>query len=176
MERLQDGSAVVIRPIGADDRAALDAFHEGLSSRTVYLRFFGVHPHLTEADLDFFTGVDHEQRVALVACAADAVVAVGRFDVVGDGSAEVAFVVTDEMQGRGLGGLLLERLVDIGRSLGVERFVADVLPGNVRMLEMFRHSGHEVTQTHVDDVIQVSVLLAPLELSSAHGPPEEEVR
>lgn len=153
---LRDGTAVLLRPIVPADRAGLDAFHEGLSSRTVYLRFFAAHPHLTESDLDYFTQVDHRRRVALVALVGERLVGVGRFDVVDDASAEVAFVVTDGMQGLGLGGLLLARLAVIARSLGIERFVAEVLPANRSMLETFRHSGFPVSERVVEDVVEVS--------------------
>ncbi len=152
---LRTGETVLIRPIQADDRASLDSFHEGLSSRTVYLRFFSAHPHLTGADLDYFTRVDGVNRVALVAEVDRAIVGVGRFDLVDAGTAEAAFVVTDRMQGRGIGALLLQRLMVIARGLGVEEFIAEVLPANMRMLEMFRHSGRPVTERIVEDVVEV---------------------
>lgn len=157
---LRDGTVVTIRLIEPADRAALNTFHETLSSRTVYLRFFSAHPHLTESDLAYFTEVDNQHRVALVAVAGAQIVGVGRFDVLDDVSAEVAFVVTDAMQGRGIGALLLTRLVDIARSLGVERFVAEVLPANRRMLETFRHSGLPVTERHSGDIVEVSFPLS----------------
>lgn len=153
---LRDGTPVLLRPIVPGDRAALEAFHEGLSSRTVYLRFFAAHPHLSERDLDYFTQVDQRRRVAVVAQAGARLVGVGRFDVVDDTSAEVAFVVTDAMQGLGLGALLLARLVVIARDLGVARFVAEVLPGNRSMLETFRHSGFPVSERVIEDVVEVS--------------------
>jgi RimJ/RimL family protein N-acetyltransferase len=69
-------------------------------------------------------------------------VAVGRYErLSGTTSAEVAFVVSDAYQGRGLGTLLLEGLADAGRSCGLDRFVADVLAENHRMLEVFRDAG-----------------------------------
>lgn len=157
--RLRDGSTVQIRPITADDRAGLRDFHEGLTSRTVYLRFFSAHPHLSDADLDYFTQVDQERRVALVAEVDGAIVGVGRFDLIDAKAAEVAFVVTDRMQGLGLGGLLLSGLTVIAQELGVERFVAEVLPGNTRMLETFRHSGFPVSERIIEDVVEVSIPL-----------------
>ena len=169
--QLRDGTNIRIRPIVPGDRAALSEFHEGLSSRTVYLRFFAAHPHLSDSDLDYFTVVDQARRVALVAESAAGIVGVGRFDLLagpdsnaGDGigpetRAEVAFVITDRMQGLGLGRLLLSRLADIARGLGVQTFVAEVLPANTRMLETFRHSGYAVTEQVVEDVVEVSVQL-----------------
>ena len=153
---LRTGETVNVRPIRADDRDSLTRFHEGLSSRTVYLRFFSAHPHLTDTDLDYFTRVDGVNRVALVAEVDEAIVGVGRFDLIDARTAEVAFVVTDRMQGRGLGALLLQRLMVIARGLGVEEFIAEVLPTNMRMLETFRHSGHPVTERIVEDVVEVT--------------------
>ncbi|MEJ7755619.1 MAG: GNAT family N-acetyltransferase [Nocardioidaceae bacterium] len=57
------------------------------------------------------------------------------------GEAEVAFLVEDAHQGRGLGQLLLEHLAQAGREQGVAAFVADVLPDNVRMIQVFREAG-----------------------------------
>lgn len=157
---LRDGTTVMLRPISQTDREALHQFHEGLSSRTVYLRFFSAHPHLSDSDLDYFTQVDHRDRVALVAEVSGEIVGVGRFDRLDSDRAEVAFVVTDRMQGFGLGGLLLSRLVEMARSLGVTTFVAEVLPGNMRMLGAFRHSGLPVTERVVEDVVEVSFPLS----------------
>lgn len=158
---LRDGTDVLVRPMTPEDAELLRAFHEGLSAKTVYLRFFSAHPHLSDADLEYFTQVDQADRVALVADLDGELVAVGRFDVLADASratpaAEVAFVVTDRMQGLGLGGQLLVLLAGIARELGIERFVAEVLPSNSRMLATFRHSGFDVTETSVEDVIEVS--------------------
>jgi len=69
MTVIVDSSAseeVIIRPIHPTDGPALRRFHDGLSERTVYLRFFVVHPHLTDAQVDHFTIVDHASREALV--------------------------------------------------------------------------------------------------------------
>ena len=145
---LADGSAAHIRPIRPSDAASLVAFHEGLSPDTVRLRFFSPHPHLRTAEVEHFTHVDYRDRVALVAFIDGALVAVGRYErLPGTSSAEVAFVVADRYQGRGLGTVLLERLAAAGRCCQLDRFVAEVLVGNRRMLEVFRDAGfpEEVT-------------------------------
>jgi ribosomal protein S18 acetylase RimI-like enzyme len=71
-------------------------------------------------------------------------IAVGRYDVVEPGEAEVAFLVEDAHQGRGIAQLLLEHLAQAGRERGVERFVAEVLPDNKRMIQTFRDAGYRV--------------------------------
>ena len=90
----------------ADDAASLLRFHHTLSPETTHLRFFAVHPELSEAELHRFTNVDHRDREAIVATVADEIVGVARFDRLEVSTdAEVAFVVADSWQGRGLGAL-----------------------------------------------------------------------
>ena len=104
---LADGGTVHVRPIRPDDADALVVLHAGLSDETVLLRFFGPKPALDPVQADHFTTVDHVDRVALVAELGDRLVAVARYDrVPGSDSAEVAFVVSDAHQGRGIGTAL----------------------------------------------------------------------
>ncbi len=135
------GAALRVRPIEPSDGPSLEAFHRTLSDRTVHLRFFGPHPSLTPGDVAYFTGVDHLAREALVAVAEARIVGVARFDAVGDGRAEIAVVVTDAWQGRGVGGLLLRALAHRALACGITTFVAEVLPGNARMLRLVHAGG-----------------------------------
>jgi len=164
---LRDGHPVHLRPITPADGDALRRFHRGLSARTVYFRFFGAKPELTDEDVAYFTGVDHRDRVALVALDRQEIVGVGRFDALGDGSAEIAFLIQDRMQGRGLGSVLLEHLAAAAREVGVTRFVAEVLPENSRMLATFREAGYDLSQRREDDVIAVAFDVEPTEASLA---------
>jgi acyl-CoA synthetase (NDP forming)/RimJ/RimL family protein N-acetyltransferase len=164
---LRDGHPVHLRPITPADGEALRRFHRGLSARTVYFRFFGAKPELTDEDVAYFTGVDHRLRVALVALDRQEIVGVGRFDALGDGSAEIAFLIQDAMQGRGLGSVLLEHLAAAGREVGVERFVAEVLPENARMLGTFREAGYLLEQRREEDVIAVAFDIEPTAASLA---------
>lgn len=77
---LLDGSTVHIRPLDPEDAARLVAFHAGLSDETVYLRFFAPKPTLSPEEVERFTHVDHDARVALVAEAGDRLLAVARYD------------------------------------------------------------------------------------------------
>ncbi len=153
---LRNGRPIHLRPITAADGDALRAFHAQLSDRTVYFRFFSAKPELTDRDVTYFTEVDHQSRVAFVAVDRAGILGVGRFDALGDGSAEVAFVIRDDLQGLGLGSVLLEHLTAAARERGVRRFVAEVLPDNVRMIATFREAGYEVRQRREDDVLAVS--------------------
>ena len=112
---LADGRPVHVRPIRPEDADELVRFHDSLSERTVYLRFFAPYPHLTERDISRFTHVDHADRVALVATVGDRIIGVGRYETVSPGTAELAFTVHDEHQGRGLGSVLLEHLAATAR-------------------------------------------------------------
>src|SRR3954447_5891017 len=129
---------VHLRPIRPSDAPALVALHGRLSAETIYYRFFSPKPRLTEREVERFTTVDFVDRVALVAELGDDIIAVGRFDRwPGQPEAEVAFVVDDAHQGRGLGALLLEHLAAIARGAGITRFTAEVLPDNRPMLSTF---------------------------------------
>jgi hypothetical protein len=106
---LSDGSTAHLRPITPADADALQRFHLSQSPESTYLRFFAPYPRLSDADLHRFTNVDHVDRVALVATVGDEILAVGRYDRIGgrrEGTAEVAFNVSDHHQGRGLGSVL----------------------------------------------------------------------
>ncbi|HEU5265077.1 MAG TPA: GNAT family N-acetyltransferase, partial [Jatrophihabitans sp.] len=145
-----DGGVIHLRPIRPDDADAMVAFHEGLSQRTRYLRYFSAYPRIPERDLYKFTHVDHHDRVALVAVLGESIIAVGMYErEPGTGDAEVAFVVADEHQGRGIGSVLLEHLAAAAREEGLRRFKAVILAENSGMLRVFRDAGYEITR-HLD--------------------------
>jgi RimJ/RimL family protein N-acetyltransferase len=140
---------VVVRPITPADGPGLAAFHDALSDRSVYLRFFHPHPHLTPHEVTHFTTVDYRDRLALVAELEGAIVAVGRYDrAPGTDEAEVAFVVADGLQRRGIATALLAALARAGRRLGIGELTAEVLTENAPMLHVFRAAGFPMT-THV---------------------------
>jgi acyl-CoA synthetase (NDP forming)/GNAT superfamily N-acetyltransferase len=153
---LLDGSTAHLRPIRAADADRLVAFYDRVSERSKYLRFFAPYPHLTSRDIDRFTQVDHDQRVALVVTRAGDILGVGRYDRSGGQDAEVAFLVEDAYQGRGVAQLLLEHLAQAGRERGVRRFVADVLPDNDRMLNTLRDAGYQVSGGYEDGVLHLT--------------------
>jgi GNAT superfamily N-acetyltransferase len=134
---LCDGTTVTVRPLGPDDANALRAFHDGLSFQTVYQRFFCARGPLTDAEVAYFTRLDQRSRVALAALVDGVLVGVARYDrLPGTTDAETACVVTDAWQGRGVGTLLLARLVEVARRSGVRRFVADTLMSNTPLLRL----------------------------------------
>ena len=155
-----DGRTVDLRQMESDDADRLVRFHHTLSTGSTALRFFAVHPELSADELHRFTHVDHHDREAIVAIADDDIVGVARFDRLNDGTdAEVAFVVTDRWQGRGLGKAMFRALADRAREVHVTRFVADTLPHNTPMLRVFHNSGLPTTTERKGDVIRVVIPL-----------------
>jgi acyl-CoA synthetase (NDP forming)/GNAT superfamily N-acetyltransferase len=168
-----DGGIVHLRPILPSDGDALLRFHESLSERTRYLRFFGPYPRISPRDLVRFTTVDHRTRVAFICLLGDEIIAVGRYEGL-DGahggeveSAEVAFVVRDEHQGRGLGSILLEHLAAAARENGVRRFEAEVLVENHQMVRVFRDAGYQVSRAFTEGVLHLEFDVDPTERSLA---------
>ena len=145
---LSDGGTVLVRPIRPDDAPALARFHDGLSPESVYLRYFSPHPHLSERELEFLTNVDYRCRMAMVAILGDEIIGVARYEgKEGDPSAEVAFLVDDRQQGRGIGTVLLEWLATAARENGITEFYATTLWENQKMLGVFREAGFEIKVT-----------------------------
>ncbi|MDN5795118.1 MAG: GNAT family N-acetyltransferase [Intrasporangium sp.] len=165
---LRDGSVAHIRPITPDDAEALRKFHNAQSEESIYLRFFAPLRELSDRDLHRFTHVDYHNRVALVSTVGDDIVGVGRFDLLeGTSSAEVAFNISDRFQGRGIGSVLLEHLAAVAREIGIEKFTAEVLPQNRKMLMVFKDAGYEVVHRVEDGVVDLSFGIEPTEQSKA---------
>jgi GNAT superfamily N-acetyltransferase len=150
----------VIRAIHGSDGPALERFHEALSPEAQRSRFFNVHPHLSAAEVEHFTHVDHLDREAIVVTDGPDIVAVGRYDrLPGRDVAEVAFVTADDHHGRGLASLLLARLAVRARAVGVTEFVAQTLPDNRKMLGVFARSGLLAASAFHDGLVEVSMSL-----------------
>ena len=156
---LGDGARIHLRPIRPDDEERLISFHEGLSGQTAYQRFFNVMKNLPRAFARFLANVDYRRRLALVAehgnGSSRMLVGVARYDCIGEPAiAEIAFVIGDDWQNRGLGTILLEALLSAAAARGIDRFRAYVLASNGRMLDMltrftdicYRHTEGGVTE------------------------------
>ena len=166
---LTDGGTAHIRPIRPDDLEQLRALHARLSPESIYYRFFSPIPTVPEPQLHRLAEVDYRDRFALVAELDAQVVAVVRYDRKDDDTgAEVALVVEDDQQKRGLATVMLEHLAAVARSNGIERFDAEILPDNRRMLDVFHHAGFAVTSHFDDGVIDISFPLAPSENLDEH--------
>ncbi|GAA0722523.1 GNAT family N-acetyltransferase [Dactylosporangium roseum] len=154
---LSDGTTVHVRPIRPDDADRIVALHSRFSERTRYLRYFSAYPRIPARDLERFVNVDHHDREAFVVEHAGGLIAVGRYERLGAGShqAEVAFVVEDAHQGRGIGSVLIEHLVAAADAEGITEFEADVLPVNQAMLRVFVAAGFRIEREFADGVVHL---------------------
>ncbi|WP_231390246.1 GNAT family N-acetyltransferase [Nocardia sp. CNY236] len=161
-----DGGVVRLRPITPDDADRLQDFHRSLSERTKYLRYFGPYPQISPTELYRTTHLDYHDRVGLLLELGAAIVAVGRYELLdraGPRAAEVAFVVADGHQGRGLGSILLEHLAGAAAENKIETFVADVLAENSVMVTVFRDAGYQVERNRDGSVLHLEFAIDPTE-------------
>ncbi|MEU8105547.1 bifunctional GNAT family N-acetyltransferase/acetate--CoA ligase family protein [Nonomuraea muscovyensis] len=163
---LADGGTAHLRPIRPADADRLRSFYSRLSDESIYFRFFGPRPRLSDKEVAWFTTVDYVDRVALIATIGTEMVAVIRYDRVAPGEAEVAFLVEDAHQGRGVASVLLEHLAATARERGIERFVADVLPANMKMMGVLRQAGYTAESSFADGVVRMTLDLTPTETST----------
>ena len=144
--RLRDGSNIHIRPIRPDDAPRLQELYSRLSRHTAYQRFFTVMKRLPPDWARILATVDYRRRLALLAEHDGAhgveLVGVGRYEPTDEpDTVEVAFVVQDGWQNRGLGTILFREVLDAAAARGVERFRAYVLADNRRMLDLITRLG-----------------------------------
>ncbi|KAA1399631.1 bifunctional GNAT family N-acetyltransferase/acetate--CoA ligase family protein [Aeromicrobium ginsengisoli] len=162
---LKDGRVAQLRPILEADAERLVEFYSRVSEQSKYFRFFAPYPTLSDKDVTRFTTVDNDRRVAFVVTLHATIIGVGRYDAITDDEAEVAFLVEDAHQGRGVGQLLLEHLAQAGRERGIRTFVADVLPSNSRMQQIFREMGYQVDGMVDGGVTRLTLRIEPTDLA-----------
>ncbi|GEC98462.1 GNAT family N-acetyltransferase [Kocuria varians] len=164
---LRDGATAHLRPISPQDQDLLQQLHSSQSEDSIYLRFFSYKPKLSQRELERFTTVDHKDRVCFVLILGGRMIGVGRYDRVTPRVAEVAFMISDHHQGRGIGSILLEHLAAAARENGIDRFTAEVLPENRKMLHVFVEAGYDVSRQFEDGVVMVDFDIDPTERSLA---------
>lgn len=160
-----DGGTVHMRPITPEDAGRLVAMHSRLSDRTIYFRFFATYRKLSDRDVEHFTNVDYRDRVALVALLGDDMIGMAMYERINSDEAEVAFVIEDAHQGRGLGSIMLEHLAAGARERGVKRFVAEVLAENRTMLRVFLDAGYAPAREYGGGVVHLVFPIEPTETS-----------
>ncbi|MGW6820911.1 bifunctional acetate--CoA ligase family protein/GNAT family N-acetyltransferase [Streptomyces sp. NPDC055005] len=167
---LRDGGTARIRPITAEDAGRLVSFYEQVSDESKYYRFFAPYPRLSDRDVHRFTHHDHVDRVGLAATIGGEFIATVRFDRIGpDGrpasapadEAEVAFLVQDAHQGRGVASALLEHIGAVARERGIRRFAAEVLPANSKMIKVFTDVGYQQKRSFEDGAVRLTLDLEP---------------
>ncbi len=149
-ETLRDGSELFFRPVKPTDEETLSEMLYSLSADSVRSRFFTHTKTFPHKDVQHLTNIDYEQNLALVAVVPgpggeEQIVAIGQYFLdPKTQSAEVAFIVQDEWQLKGMGTILLHYLAEIAMKRGVKQFSAKVLPQNKPMLAVFQNSGFPV--------------------------------
>lgn len=153
-----------IRPIRSEDWHRLQLFHSRLSETTVHRRFFGAKRELSEPLAHRFTQLDGCNDVALVATTGTRgrIVGVGRYNRLSPTEAEVAFVVEDAYQHYGIGSRLMWRLRETALRNGINRFLAEVLPGNQAMVRLLEKAGKAEVRI-VQGILEVKVDLLSIE-------------
>ncbi|WP_328844528.1 bifunctional acetate--CoA ligase family protein/GNAT family N-acetyltransferase [Streptomyces sp. NBC_00258] len=173
---LRDGGTARIRPITADDADRLVSFYEQVSDESKYYRFFAPYPRLSAKDVHRFTHHDFVDRVGLAATVGGEFIATVRYDRINaDGlpasapadEAEVAFLVQDAHQGRGVASALLEHIAAVARERGIRRFAAEVLPANNKMIKVFTDAGYQQKRHFEDGVVRLEFDLEPTDRSLA---------
>ncbi len=173
---LRDGGTARIRPITVDDAERLVSFYEQVSDESKYYRFFAPYPRLSAKDVHRFTHHDFVDRVGLAATVGGEFIATVRYDRIGAhglpasapaDEAEVAFLVQDAHQGRGVASALLEHIAAVARERGIRRFAAEVLPANTKMIKVFTDAGYTQKRSFEDGVVRLEFDLEPTDRSLA---------
>ncbi|WP_432131293.1 GNAT family N-acetyltransferase [Streptomyces tendae] len=173
---LRDGGTARVRPITVDDAERLVSFYEQVSDESKYYRFFAPYPRLSAKDVHRFTHHDFVDRVGLAATIGGEFIATVRYDRIGAGGtpatapadeAEVAFLVQDAHQGRGVASALLEHIAAVARERGIRRFAAEVLPANNKMIKVFMDAGYTQKRSFEDGVVRLEFDLEPTDRSLA---------
>ncbi|MEU1330570.1 GNAT family N-acetyltransferase [Streptomyces sp. NPDC005865] len=173
---LRDGGTARIRPITAEDADRLVSFYEQVSDESKYYRFFAPYPRLSAKDVHRFTHHDQVDRVGLAVTVGGEFIATVRYDRIDErgmaasapaDEAEVAFLVQDAHQGRGVASALLEHIAAVARERGIRRFAAEVLPANTKMIKVFTDAGYQQKRSFEDGVVRLEFDLEPTDRSLA---------
>lgn len=162
---LDDGVEVLFRPILPEDSVRYERLFTRLSPETLYRRFLTPIVRIDQRLLRHLVTVDYRTRLAIVAVIDDEIVGVARYDETGPGVAEVALVVEDAWQGRGIGSRLLWRISAAARRYGLEAFEAEVLGENRPMMGLL-HVLSENLETRIED----GLYIIRIELGSLRRP------
>jgi RimJ/RimL family protein N-acetyltransferase len=176
---LRDGAVVWVRPIRPDDTPRLHAFHARLSPESIKLRYFHPLPALSPEWAERLTHINYADRMALVATigggADEQIIAVVRYERIGPTTAEVAFVVEDRWQRRGIATQVLYRLATHAAQHGFKTFVAEIMSTNMAMRNLVRRAGFPFTARYEGGSVAMHIdITAPpfAALPPAYSAPE----
>jgi acetyltransferase len=163
--KMKDGTPITIRPIRPEDEPLMVKFHQTLSERSVYFRYFhmiNVNQRTAHERLTRICFNDYDRQIALVVERKDPreILAVGRLSRVhGKNEAEFAILVSDLYQRRGLGTKLLRALVEIGRKEKMQRISAEILPENLEMQAVCEKVGFALRSSASEGVVHAEIKL-----------------
>ena len=170
----RDGLRVLLRAVGPERKERFAQGLARLSERSRYLRFSQPLQRFSESDLRYLTEIDYDNHMAWAACAIDEPgepsMGVARYIRRTDQPtcAEVAIVVLDAYQGRGIAPLLLDALATTARANGIERFEGEILAHNEAMLKVARRLGVTITEKG-DGVVHFEAPLAEVQAAAAEA-------
>jgi acetyltransferase len=166
---LKDGTAITFRPIRPEDEPLLVRFHERLSERSVYMRYFhmiALGQRIAHERLTRICFIDYDREMALVAERKDPrtsepeILAVGRLTRdPGTEDGQFSALVADQFQGRGVGAEMLRRLIDIARTEKIRQLTADILPENHTMHQICKKLGFELKLDKEEGVLKAKIIL-----------------
>lgn len=164
---LRTGRTLHIRPVRAEDHDRLVEFYARLSPESIHARFFDFRTPESAVASSPAT-VDYASELGVISEANGEITGVAHYfaSAKTPSVAEVAFTISDALQGTGVATKLLETLVLGAREQGIERFRAEVLADNTRMLDVFLCMGFDVTSRSADGTVDLSFPIAPTPAST----------
>jgi len=142
---LKDGSTVHVRAMRAEDDGALLALFQSLSEESLWLRFYSlVKGKALAAEAHREATLDHAFGLVALSGGGQRIVGHAFYAGIEEHRAEVAFTISDDFQGRGLGTLLLGQLAEVAAANGIQTFEAEVVAANHAMIKVFRQSGFPI--------------------------------
>ena len=160
-DTLNDGTEILFRPVKPTDEAALSEMLYSLSESSIRTRYMAQTMTFHHKDVQQLTNIDYNQDLSIVgtvpSVSGEKIVAVAQYFLdPKTQAAEVAFIVQDEWQQKGMGTFLLNYLTQIAKQRSVKRFYAKVLPSNKSMLAIFHNSGYQVKTAFDGEVYNVT--------------------
>ena len=157
---LRDGTEIFFRPVKPTDEPALAEMLYSLSEKSVKTRYMTGTMSFPHSDVQQLANIDYQKDLAIVGVVPgisdEEIVAIAQYFLDPETqSAEVAFLVQDEWQSRGMGTFLLDYISKVARQRGVKKFVAKVLPNNKAMLNVFYNSGYKVNTKFDGEVYNI---------------------
>jgi GNAT superfamily N-acetyltransferase len=137
-------TTAVVRLLEPTDRDALHALHDRVSDDSVRLRFFAFSRSAGHQYVEHL--IASPDAIAIVAEVHGRIVALATAEPIDHESSEISFLVDDDLRGHGLGTMLFAHLAAMARDRGIQRFEAEVLRENHRMLDLFGHAGFQIDQ------------------------------